>query len=162
MAVSKLAFHFYSLNLEKAIAQIVAKSPILSQILEDDKDDSFDVDPNVVLQDVDYLTIDEDNMKKRKRQSSASSDFPLNTAIINKLNGTNKNGPSAPSRKVMISISQGTGTLGRNVTWDEFPNGRFGDSRSPAYGEIDGYGPSLKVSNKKASLRFMGTPCLVG
>ena len=35
------AFHFYSLNLEKAIAQIVAKSPILSQILEDDKEDVY-------------------------------------------------------------------------------------------------------------------------
>ncbi len=31
------------------------------------------------------------------------------------------------------------------ATWDEFPNGRFGDIRSPAYGEIDGYGASLKI-----------------
>jgi len=30
--------------------------------------------------------------------------------------------------------------------WDEFPNGRWGDSRSPAYGEIDGYGASLKMT----------------
>lgn len=30
-------------------------------------------------------------------------------------------------------------------TWDEFPNGRFGDARSPAYGDIDGYGVSLKI-----------------
>lgn len=29
--------------------------------------------------------------------------------------------------------------------WDEFPNGRFGDARSPAYGEIDGWGISLKI-----------------
>lgn len=31
------------------------------------------------------------------------------------------------------------------ATWDEFPNGRWGDSRSPAYGEMDGYGASLKI-----------------
>jgi methylenetetrahydrofolate reductase (NADPH) len=34
--------------------------------------------------------------------------------------------------------------LSRTENWDEYPNGRFGDSRSPAYGELDGYGVSLK------------------
>jgi methylenetetrahydrofolate reductase (NADPH) len=34
----------------------------------------------------------------------------------------------------------------RTEAWDEFPNGRWGDSRSPAYGELDGYGLSLKYS----------------
>ncbi|CAH00701.1 methylenetetrahydrofolate reductase (NAD(P)H) MET12 [Kluyveromyces lactis] len=146
------AFHFYTLNLERAIAQIVAKSPTLSKILEEEDEADDEWDSDVVLQDVDSLTLDDDNIKKRKRQSSASTDFPLNTSIINKLNGMSHGNrvPSVPSRKVMISISQGTGVLGRNVTWDEFPNGRFGDSRSPAYGEIDGYGPSLKVCNSTA------------
>ncbi|KAG2188020.1 hypothetical protein INT44_000771 [Umbelopsis vinacea] len=32
----------------------------------------------------------------------------------------------------------------RTESWDEFPNGRWGDSRSPAFGELDGYGVSLK------------------
>lgn len=31
------------------------------------------------------------------------------------------------------------------TSWDEFPNGRFGDARSPAYGELDGYGVGLKL-----------------
>lgn len=30
-------------------------------------------------------------------------------------------------------------------SWDEFPNGRFTDTRSPAYGELDGYGAGLKI-----------------
>ena len=34
--------------------------------------------------------------------------------------------------------------LARTENWDEYPNGRFGDSRSPAYGELDGYGYSIK------------------
>jgi len=33
--------------------------------------------------------------------------------------------------------------LSRTETWDEFPNGRWGDSRSPAYGELDGYGVNI-------------------
>ncbi|KAI8458966.1 methylenetetrahydrofolate reductase [Phakopsora pachyrhizi] len=33
--------------------------------------------------------------------------------------------------------------LSRTEAWDEFPNGRWGDSRSPAYGEVDGYGINI-------------------
>ncbi|KAI8921423.1 methylenetetrahydrofolate reductase-domain-containing protein [Powellomyces hirtus] len=32
----------------------------------------------------------------------------------------------------------------RTEAWDDFPNGRWGDARSPAFGEIDGYGFNLK------------------
>ena len=31
-------------------------------------------------------------------------------------------------------------------SWDEFPNGRFTDVRSPAYGEIDGWGNGIKIT----------------
>jgi len=34
--------------------------------------------------------------------------------------------------------------ISRTENWDEYPNGRFGDSRSPAYGELDGYGVWIK------------------
>ncbi|KAI8342662.1 methylenetetrahydrofolate reductase-domain-containing protein [Chlamydoabsidia padenii] len=37
--------------------------------------------------------------------------------------------------------------LQRTEFWDEFPNGRWGDSRSPAFGELDGWGVSLKYAN---------------
>ncbi|KAA1133529.1 hypothetical protein PGTUg99_021969 [Puccinia graminis f. sp. tritici] len=36
--------------------------------------------------------------------------------------------------------------LSRTETWDEFPNGRWGDSRSPAYGELDGYGININAA----------------
>lgn len=41
--------------------------------------------------------------------------------------------------------------------WDDFPNGRWGDSRSPAFGEIDGYGASLHVEPPEA-LALWGSP----
>ncbi|KIO32028.1 hypothetical protein M407DRAFT_19053 [Tulasnella calospora MUT 4182] len=50
--------------------------------------------------------------------------------------------------------------LSRTENWDEYPNGRFGDSRSPAYGEIDGYGISLKHTKEKA-LELWGQPTSV-
>ncbi|KAK3697956.1 methylenetetrahydrofolate reductase (NAD(P)H) met13 [Vermiconidia calcicola] len=36
----------------------------------------------------------------------------------------------------------------RTQDWDEFPNGRWGDSRSPAFGELDAYGIGLKGTNE--------------
>ena len=57
---------------------------------------------------------------------------------------------SSPSSRHNLQISEGQGSLGREATWDDYPNGRFGPSHSPAFGEIDGYGPSLKVSPLKA------------
>ncbi|KAI0653292.1 methylenetetrahydrofolate reduct [Cubamyces menziesii] len=47
--------------------------------------------------------------------------------------------------------------LSRTENWDEYPNGRFGDSRSPAYGELDGYGVWIKQT-KEDALRLWDTP----
>ncbi|KAI1796765.1 methylenetetrahydrofolate reduct [Ganoderma leucocontextum] len=47
--------------------------------------------------------------------------------------------------------------LSRTENWDEYPNGRFGDSRSPAYGELDGYGIWIKQS-KEDGLKLWDTP----
>lgn len=40
--------------------------------------------------------------------------------------------------------------ISRTENWDEYPNGRFGDSRSPAYGELDGYGVWIKQTRDHA------------
>ncbi|KAI0150330.1 methylenetetrahydrofolate reductase 1 [Xylariaceae sp. FL1272] len=37
--------------------------------------------------------------------------------------------------------------ISRTLEWDEFPNGRWGDSRSPAFGELDAYGIGLTGTN---------------
>ena len=48
----------------------------------------------------------------------------------------------------------------RTQDWDEFPNGRWGDSRSPAFGELDAYGIGLKGSNEQ-NIKLWGKPhCL--
>ncbi|KAK0935888.1 methylenetetrahydrofolate reductase (NAD(P)H) met13 [Friedmanniomyces endolithicus] len=38
--------------------------------------------------------------------------------------------------------------VARTQDWDEFPNGRWGDSRSPAFGSLDAYGIGLKGTNE--------------
>lgn len=162
-------FHFYTLNLEKAVAKIVANSPTLCNTLEEGEDENEeaatsepeqDKEGDIVLEDAVGVNVKNliNESRKRRRQSSnvsnISSELTSNRVIIGQ---RNQQGVGAPSRKVVVSISQGSGTLGQNATWDEFPNGRFGDSRSPAFGEIDGYGPTIKVGNKKA-YELWGSP----
>ncbi|KAK4919052.1 methylenetetrahydrofolate reductase (NAD(P)H) met13 [Elasticomyces elasticus] len=38
--------------------------------------------------------------------------------------------------------------VARTQDWDEFPNGRWGDARSPAFGGLDAYGIGLKGTNE--------------
>lgn len=45
----------------------------------------------------------------------------------------------------------------RTQDWDEFPNGRWGDSRSPAFGELDAYGIGLRGSNEQ-NRKLWGEP----
>lgn len=50
--------------------------------------------------------------------------------------------------------------VARTQDWDEFPNGRWGDSRSPAFGELDSYGVGLKGTNEQ-NINLWGTPTSV-
>ncbi|KAF4123789.1 methylenetetrahydrofolate reductase (NADPH) [Geosmithia morbida] len=47
--------------------------------------------------------------------------------------------------------------IARTQDWDEFPNGRWGDSRSPAFGELDAYGVGLTGTNE-ANRKKWGEP----
>ncbi|POR39339.1 Methylenetetrahydrofolate reductase [Tolypocladium paradoxum] len=48
----------------------------------------------------------------------------------------------------------------RTQDWDEFPNGRWGDSRSPAFGELDAYGIGLTGTNE-ANRKKWGEPTTI-
>ena len=50
--------------------------------------------------------------------------------------------------------------VARTQDWDEFPNGRWGDARSPAFGELDAYGIGLKGSNEQ-NRKLWGDPTKV-
>lgn len=138
-------FHFYTLNLEKSVASIVEKSPILnatSLLHHVDHDDAIDSDSD----------IEAPPMKSRRRST-------VNDNLLTKDAGRIAVITRALSsdRKAIVDISKGKGLLGKDATWDDFPNGRFGDSNSPAYGEIDGYGPNLKLRSEQVAQTW-GTP----
>lgn len=103
---------------------------------------------------VDGVTFRENRSRSRQPkgaqspQSSETHQAPSESAGI-------PAGSSNPSNTLLIS--EGQGSLGREATWDDYPNGRWGPSSSPAFGEIDGYGPSLKVGPVGAR-RLWGHP----
>ena len=47
--------------------------------------------------------------------------------------------------------------VARTQDWDEFPNGRWGDARSPAFGSLDAYGIGLKGTNEQ-NRKLWGSP----
>jgi methylenetetrahydrofolate reductase (NADPH) len=72
----------------------------------------------------------------------------------------NANGHLADPRLASLRSSDATDarrSTDSPASWDEYPNGRFGDARSPAYGDLDGWGVSLKLTPSEA-LRQWGTP----
>lgn len=167
-------FHFYTLNLEKVVAQILERNslippstPTIGANLGDEATTFDEVD--------DFVIIAEARKKQQRRRSSMANSGPRNRVIISSAreSSTSSNRASSVyetfdheagvpreainSRANTLAISEGEGSLGREATWDEFPNGRWGDARSPAYGQIDGYGVSLHVSVPEAR-RLWGEP----
>ncbi|KUI71582.1 Methylenetetrahydrofolate reductase 2 [Cytospora mali] len=161
-------FHFYTLNLEKAVSFILERTHLIppetpggEQPLADDLVAVPTVEINGSLSNGSTLQHHLGVSDASRRLSTHSSE-PRNRVII-----SGERTPSNPeyeatqleasrpyepvhSRANTLAISEGEGVLGREATWDDFPNGRWGDARSPAYGEIDGYGVSLHMSVTQA------------
>lgn len=167
-------FHFYTLNLEKAVSFILEKTHLIPDSPEDEE---AVVDELVPI--IPALQINGDTGSRSRgshtlshsrfasRKSSVGSD-PHNRVIVRDGQISHPDWETSGqeagmlagainSRANTLAISEGEGVLGREATWDDFPNGRFGDARSPAYGEIDGYGVSLHMSVNSA-VRLWGHP----
>lgn len=155
-------FHFYTLNLEKAVSFILERTNLIPAESEDEE--SAILDMTSPLQ---SLSVNSSHHRPARRQSSIGSD-PHNRIIITGPKTYNPDYeataleaaiPAEPinTRANTLAISEGEGSLGREATWDDFPNGRWGDARSPAYGEIDGYGVSIHMSVNQA-IKLWGFP----
>ncbi|KAF2728390.1 methylenetetrahydrofolate reductase-like protein [Polyplosphaeria fusca] len=157
-------FHFYTLNLEKAVAHIVENTHLIPSILIDEEDEVA-----IDLGTPSSLSPPNGASTRRRRRLSSVNSGPHNRVVVSRPSRTSHasfealedeagilKGP-VNTRANTLAISEGEGSLGREATWDDFPNGRWGDARSPAFGEIDGYGPTLHVSTPQA-LKLWGHP----
>lgn len=143
--------HFCTLNLEKSVRTILDN---LGWSATSKTSASDGVVKNKLIQDdsqvVNGIQI---NGKAGKTQNPAEdlSISPSEANQLAQLGLTSTTLPPAP--KTGLSAQGATG----EDSWDEFPNGRFTDVRSPAYGEIDGWGSGLKITAAQA-LKEWGVP----
>lgn len=137
-------FHFYTLNLEKSVARIIERC----QLVPSTRDTKL-------AQSLASCAIDEESddfvfinhSRSKRRQTSSSSSAHQNRLIVDHppsagsrtasfsvaSDQTNLAAANPPTKADSIAISEGEGSLGREATWDDYPNGRFGDGRSPAF-----------------------------
>ncbi|CAK7263368.1 methylenetetrahydrofolate reductase 1 [Sporothrix epigloea] len=190
-------FHFYTLNLEKAVSFVVERTHLIPPstpeedeavileevaVVDDARSGIVTVASTITgasgARDVPSVRINGTTGSNgillspleghpARRQSSIGSD-PRNRVIVAgrapshpgyEATALEASVPAEPinTRSNTLAISEGEGVLGREATWDDFPNGRWGDARSPAYGEIDGYGVSLHMTVNQA-LKLWGKP----
>ena len=157
--------HFYTLNLEKSVSFILERCNLIPPVREPSPEESSDSDA-IVDDDKKIVNgIDHPSPRFSRRRASSVNAQPHNRVIVDSRSPDRPRSrgdqpqviqhearergtgipASDPSRKHSLLISEGQGSLGREATWDDFPNGRFGPATSAAYGEFDGYGPTLKV-----------------
>ncbi|OCK79533.1 methylenetetrahydrofolate reductase-like protein [Lepidopterella palustris CBS 459.81] len=162
----KRGLHFYTLNLEKAVAHILERCHLIPILAEEDEE-------AVAIDYSNNFTPPEGASKARdRRRLSSVNSGPRNRVVVTRASKSSNASFEAPedeagvlkdpvnTRANTLAISEGEGSLGREATWDDFPNGRWGDARSPAFGEIDGYGPTLHVPAPQA-LKLWGYPTTI-
>ncbi|KAF5002795.1 hypothetical protein FGRMN_102 [Fusarium graminum] len=165
-------FHFYTLNLEKAVSFILERANLIPEPPENEEAVTVDELAIPALQINGHSNMrssshSRSRQSRSRRHSSVVSD-PHNYVIVGdrpaihpEWEATSQEAggraEAINTRANTLAISEGEGALGREATWDDFPNGRFGDARSPAYGEIDGYGVSLHMSVTQA-VKLWGHP----
>ncbi len=130
-------FHFYTLNLEKAVGRIL------------DRCDLIPPNPdNSAISDLALHNGTNGNLMHHRTLSSTSSSAAAQLT-------TNSHRSSSPGRLVE---SQNAMPSSREATWDDYPNFRFGDARSPAFNPPLSYSVTSLTVPPHLALQLWGLP----
>jgi methylenetetrahydrofolate reductase (NADPH) len=137
--------HFCTLNLEKSVRVILENLQWQSQSLSNRRHSSPLSRHNQLIEDDTLAPQGIRNVSNGdsspSKQLNGLSISPSEASQLAQWGLTHHVQPPTPKK------TQGA----TEESWDEYPNGRFTDVRSPAYGEIDGYGSGLKISVSECS-----------
>jgi len=132
-------FHFYTLNLEKAIAQILEGADLLKSASSLDipmREDGKSLPASASHLSPDAGGLDSKTTTANKRRTSSTK----NRVVVSNLAAQAQNSDDyviddeagkPDTNEDQPGALEGEGSLGRAGTWDDFPNGRWGDARSP-------------------------------
>ena len=149
-------FHFYTLNLEKAVGWILEKSRLIPRLNGEDSaindTDTYNNNEPNTNSEIIYPTKPTTIPARNRRSSTAASQEQLSMSL-NRQQSTSRS-----SRAASLAVTHGLTSAGREATWDDYPNGRFGDARSPAFNTPLSYSPySFDLSPQQAR-RLWGQP----
>ena len=122
-------FHFFTLNLEKAVSDILDRCNLIPS---DTLDESAISDSSPLLNGIKSIDI----LHNRTMSSSSTSAAAQLT--------TNSHRSSSPTQSGVPVVALNSNLISREATWDDYPNGRFGDARSPAFNPPLTYSPTCK------------------
>ena len=134
--------HFFTLNLEKTVTEILERCQLIPP---DPSEDS-------AISEIEHTINRINGTVSHTRTFSSSS-----TSAAAQLT-TNSHRSSSPARGGVPAISNGSNPLSREATWDDYPNGRFGDARSPAFNPPLSYSPTSLTVSPAQALSLWGTP----
>ncbi|OMJ29532.1 Methylenetetrahydrofolate reductase 1 [Smittium culicis] len=138
-------FHFYTLNLERS-TQLVLEGLELVPLVKQPTINSIAENNNSNLK---YVTSGFfDKLCAFNRQTK---DLPWQPSPIGKR--------ATENVRPIFWHNNTSSYIDRTKNWDEFPNGRWGDSRSPAFGELN-YG-QVWTYTKSQVINLWGTPTSV-
>ena len=126
-------FHFYTLNLEKAVGSLLERCNLIPPDPNENAIDDFPIITNGT------------NGLSHNRTTSTSSSAAAQLTI-------NSQRSSSPARATLLNSNP------REATWDDYPNGRFGDARSPAFNPPLTYSPTSLTVSPTQALILWGTP----
>ncbi|WWC72478.1 methylenetetrahydrofolate reductase [Kwoniella pini CBS 10737] len=159
--------HFCTLNLEKSVRTIlenlkwtstsapsIEKSPLVrhNRLIEDDQPQT-----NGTIAINGRTTVNGSGLGHQISELSVS---PSEASQLAQWGLQHNSLPPVPKKGGIQGGATSNSGQGAEDSWDEYPNGRFTDVRSPAYGEIDGWGSGLKITAAQA-LKEWGTPTTV-
>ena len=128
-------FHFYTLNLEKAVGSLVERCHLIPA---DSHESAID--------DISMITNGMNGIDHNRTTSTSSSAAAQLT--------TNSHRSSSPAHIALLTSLPNS----REATWDDYPNGRFGDARSPAFNPPLTYSPTSLTVTPTQALSLWGTP----
>lgn len=153
-------YHFYTLNLEKAVGYILEKCDLISpDSVDADNQANSAIDdtgpnPSRAISQAPIIEIQQ-SPSHHRLSSGASSHSQLTTSL------RSDNLPSVSTLAPSLATTHGIGPLSREATWDDYTNGRFGDPRSPAFYPPLSYSPSTLPVPPSLALALWGTPTTI-
>ena len=140
-------FHFYTLNLEKAVGEILDRCNLIPS---DPDEVAIYESSSPTLNGVNGVY---GNAPRHRTMSTTSS-----SAAAQLTSNSHRSSSPVNRRPSVKPQNPSTAAISREATWDDYPNGRFGDARSPAFNPPLTYSPTSLTVGPAQALTLWGTP----